>query len=57
MLMLMTQMLITMITSEKKSMPMCITYRAVRDKNGNYLGTAEFVQNMTFAKNYFTKGE
>ena len=45
------------VWSEKKSMPMCITYRAVRDKNGNYLGTAEFVQNMTFAKNYFTKGE
>ncbi|MFR2017412.1 MAG: PAS domain-containing protein [Eubacterium sp.] len=45
------------VWSEKKSMPMCIIYREVRDKNGNYLGTAEFVQNMTFAKNYFTKGE
>ncbi len=43
--------------SEKKGKPMCITYRAVRDKNGKYVGTAEFVQNMTFAKNYFTKGE
>lgn len=43
--------------SEKKGMPMCITYRAVRDKNGKYVGTAEFVQNMTFAKKYFTKGE
>lgn len=45
------------VWSEKKGMPMCITYRAVRDKNGNYLGTAEFVQNMTFAKNHFSKGE
>ncbi len=43
--------------SEKKGMPMCVTYRAVRDKDGKYLGTAEFVQNMTFAKNHFTKGE
>ena len=32
-----------------------VKYMAVRDKNGTYLGTLEVVQDMEFAKEYFTK--
>lgn len=32
-----------------------VTYMAVRDKNKNYLGTVEVVQNMEFAKQHFTE--
>ena len=34
---------------------MLVKYMAVRDKNQNYLGTLELVQNMDFAKEHFTK--
>ena len=30
-----------------------VKYMAVRDKDGKYLGTAEFVQEMDFAKEHF----
>ena len=30
-----------------------VTYIAVRDKDKNYLGTVEVVQNMEFAKDHF----
>ncbi len=36
---------------------MLVNYRAVRDQEGNYLGTAEFVQDMEFAKRHFQQGE
>ena len=32
-----------------------VTYMAVRDKAGKYLGTMELVQDMEFAKEYFLK--
>ena len=32
-----------------------VTYMAVRDKDKNYLGTVEVVQNMEFAKDHFTE--
>lgn len=32
-----------------------VTYMAVRDKAGKYLGTMELVQDMEFAKDYFVK--
>ena len=38
---------------EKGGRTMLVTYMAVRDKNGKYLGTAEFVQDMEFAKGAF----
>ena len=40
---------------EKGGRTMLVTYMAVRDKNGEYLGTAEFVQDMEFAKEHFGK--
>lgn len=40
---------------EKNGKTMLVTYMAVRDRNGKYLGTAEFVQNMEFAKDHFMK--
>lgn len=40
---------------EKGGKTMRVTYMAVRSKNGEYLGTAEFVQEMDFAKEYFLK--
>ncbi len=36
---------------------MLVTYMAVRDADGNYVGTAEFVQDMEFAKEHFLKSE
>lgn len=34
-----------------------VTYMAVRDKAGKYLGTMELVQDMEFAKEYFVKSD
>lgn len=41
------------IWMEKGGRTMLVTYMAVRDKKGNYLGTVELVQDMEFAKEYF----
>ena len=41
------------VWAEKQGKTMLIKYMAVRDKNGKYLGTAEFVQEMDFAKEHF----
>ena len=38
---------------EKQGKTMLVKYMAVRDKDGKYLGTAEFVQEMDFAKEHF----
>lgn len=40
---------------EKGGLTMLVTYMAVRDKTGKYVGTAEFVQDMEFAKEHFGK--
>ena len=45
------------IWAEKGGKTMLVNYRAVRDQEGNYLGTAEFVQDMEFAKRHFQQGE
>ena len=42
---------------EKGGKTMLVTYMAVRDADGNYVGTAEFVQDMEFAKEHFRKSE
>ena len=42
---------------EKDGRIMLVNYMAVRDKDGNYLGTMEFDQDMQLAKEYFTKKE
>ena len=42
---------------EKNGHIMLVNYMAVRDKDGNYLGTMEFDQDMQLAKEYFTKKE
>ena len=39
---------------EKQGKPFLVTYYAVRDKKGIYLGTVEVVQDMQFAKEHFT---
>lgn len=38
---------------EKNGRSMLVTYMAVRDRNNNYVGTAEFIQDMEFAKKHF----
>ena len=38
---------------EKNGRTMLVTYHAVRDTNGTYLGTMELVQDMEFAKEHF----
>ena len=38
---------------EKGGRTMLVTYMAVRDKTGRYLGTVELVQDMEFAKEHF----
>ncbi|BAK46715.1 hypothetical protein CXIVA_07480 [Clostridium sp. SY8519] len=38
---------------EKGGRTMLVKYMAVRDAEGNYVGTAEFVQDMEFAKEHF----
>ena len=43
------------VWAEKQGKTMLIKYMAVRDKNGKYLGTAEFVQEMDFAKEHFQR--
>ncbi len=40
---------------DKNGRTMLVTYMAVRDKDGVYLGTMELVQDMEFAKEYFMK--
>lgn len=39
---------------EKQGKPFLVTYYAVRDKKGIYLGNVEVVQDMQFAKEHFT---
>lgn len=43
------------IWMEKGGRTMPVTYMAVRDKEKNYLGTMEIVQDMEFAKEHFTE--
>ena len=43
------------VWAEKQGKTMLIKYMAVRDKDGKYLGTAEFVQEMDFAKEHFQR--
>lgn len=43
------------IWMEKNGRTMLVTYMAVRNKAGKYLGTVEIVQDMEFAKEHFTK--
>lgn len=43
------------IWMEKQGEPVLVSYLAVRDKSGNYVGTAEVVQPMGFAKEHFAK--
>jgi DUF438 domain-containing protein len=43
------------VRMEKNQKPYLVTYMAVRDKNKNYLGTLETVEEMTEAKDYFGK--
>ncbi len=43
------------IWMEKNGRTMLVNYMAVRDHDGNYVGTAEFVQDMEFAKEHFLK--
>lgn len=43
------------IWMEKNGSLMLVTYMAVRDPGGKYLGTLELVQDMDFAKEYFSK--
>lgn len=40
---------------EKMGKSMLVTYMAVRDKNGKYIGTLELIQEMEFAKKHFLK--
>lgn len=40
---------------EKNGRTMLVTYTAVRDRNGKYLGTVELVQDMEFAKAHFSE--
>ena len=34
---------------------MLVKYMAVRDRNGQYIGTLELVQDMEFAREYFER--
>lgn len=43
------------IWMDKNGKTFLVTYMAVRDGEGNYIGTMELVQDMEFAKEYFTK--
>ena len=40
---------------EKCGHPMYVNYMAVRDGEGNYVGTVEVVQDMEFAKKHFQR--
>ena len=44
------------IWMEKEGRTMLVTYMAVRDRSGKYVGTVELVQDMEFAKTYFLQG-
>lgn len=41
---------------EKRNRPVYVSYIAVRDKDKNYIGVLELVQDMTFARDHFVKG-
>ena len=41
------------IWMEKNGKPYLVNYMAARDKAGNYVGTVEVVQDMSFAKDHF----
>lgn len=43
------------IWMEREGKPFLVTYMAVRDKDGNYKGTLETVQDMSVAKEHFVK--
>lgn len=43
-----------LVWTEKNGRSMLITYMAVRDKQGQYVGTMEIVQDMEFARKHFT---
>ncbi|MBQ4387606.1 MAG: DUF438 domain-containing protein [Prevotella sp.] len=43
------------VWTEKNGRSMLITYMAVRDKQGQYVGTMEIVQDMEFARKHFAK--
>ncbi len=43
------------IWMDKNGRTMLVRYMAVRDRGGKYIGTAEFVQDMEFAKEHFAK--
>lgn len=40
---------------EKRNRPVYVSYIAVRDKDKNYIGVLELVQDMTFARDHFIK--
>ena len=40
---------------DKQGRTMLVKYIEVRDKQGNYVGTLEAVQDMEFAKEHFAK--
>ena len=40
---------------EKCGHPMYVNYMAVRDDEGNYVGTVEVVQDMEFARRHFQR--
>ena len=40
---------------EKRGRIVLVRYVALRDEQGNYIGTAEFVQDMEMAREYFSK--
>lgn len=40
---------------DKENRTILVTYLAVRDRKGNYLGTVELVQDMEFVKEHFSK--
>lgn len=44
---------VVQVWAEKGGKTMLVQYMAVRDKSGKYLGTAEFVQEMDFAREHF----
>ncbi len=45
------------IWMDRGGKPFLVKYMAVRDKGGAYMGTMELVQDMSFAKEHFLKGE
>ena len=45
------------IWMDKGGRTMLVRYRAVRDRAGRYIGTAELVEDMEFAREYFAAKE